>query len=77
MKKIRFLTRVNDKNTEAEYKAGDIVEFEDERANEILSQRMSDGSAYAEEVIEQPEEEKEQPKETKKANKKEIKKGNE
>ena len=52
MKKIKFIIQVTDKNTKEEYKAGQIVEFEDKRANEILTARLTDGTCYAVEVKE-------------------------
>ena len=50
MKRLKFLIQVTDKNTKEEYKKGQIVEFEDKRANEILAARLTDGEHYAIEV---------------------------
>lgn len=50
MKRLKFLVQVTDKNTKEKYKAGQIVEFEDERANAILLARRPDGKEYAKEV---------------------------
>lgn len=52
MKRLKFLIQVTDKNTKEEYKKGQIVEFEDKRANEILAARLTDGEHYAIEVKE-------------------------
>lgn len=52
MKKIKFLIQVTDKNTKEEYKAGQIVEFEDKRADEILALKLTSGEHYATEVKE-------------------------
>ena len=60
MKKIKFLVNVPDKYTREDYKKGQVKEFEDERADEILSAKRIDGGKYAEEVIETAEEIKEQ-----------------
>ena len=52
MKKLKFLIQVPDKNTKEEYKAGQIVKFEDKRANEILAARLTNGECYAIEIKE-------------------------
>ena len=48
MKTIKFLVDVPDKYTKEQYKRGQIKEFEDERAEEILKARRNNGQAYAE-----------------------------
>lgn len=48
MKTIKFLVDVPDKYTKEQYKKGQVKEFEDERAEEILKARRSNGQAYAE-----------------------------
>lgn len=53
MKKIKFLVNVPDKYTREEYKKGQIKEFEDARADEILSAKRANGERYAEEVKEE------------------------
>ena len=53
MKKIKFLVNVPDKYTREEYKKGQIKEFEDARADEILSAKRANGESYAEEVKEE------------------------
>ena len=53
MKKIKFLVNVPDKYTREEYKKGQIKEFEDARADEILSAKRLNGERYAEEVKEE------------------------
>ena len=53
MKKVKFLVNVPDKYTREEYKKGQVKEFEDERADEILSAKRSNGERYAEEVKEE------------------------
>lgn len=51
--KIKFLVNVPDKYTGEKYKVGQIKEFEDKRAKEILSAKQpEDGKPYAEEVVE-------------------------
>ncbi len=50
--KLRFLVNVPDKYTKEEYKKGQVKEFEDARADEILSAKRANGERYAEEVIE-------------------------
>ena len=52
MKKLKFLIQVTDKNTKEEYKAGQIVKFEDKRANEILAARLTNEECYAIEIKE-------------------------
>lgn len=44
MMKLEFLCKCVDKNTGKEYQKGDIVEFEDSRAKEILA---VEGGKYA------------------------------
>lgn len=46
--KIKFLVNVPDKYTREEYKKGQVKEFEDSRAKEILSAKQSNGQPYAE-----------------------------
>lgn len=53
MKKIKFLINVPDKYTREEYKKGQVKEFEDARADEILSAKRVNGERYAEEVKEE------------------------
>ena len=53
MKKLKFLVNVPDKYTREEYNKGQVKEFEDERADEILSAKRIDGGKYAEEVKEE------------------------
>lgn len=50
--KIKFLVNVPDKYTKEEYKEGQVKEFEDKRAKEILSAKQPNGQPYAEEVKE-------------------------
>lgn len=50
MKRLKFLIQVVDKNTKDKYEEGQIVEFEDKRANEILEARLTSGEHYAIEV---------------------------
>lgn len=47
MKKIEFLVDVPDKYTNEKYKKGQVKEFEDKRANEILSAKRTNGEPYA------------------------------
>ena len=47
MKTLKFLVNVSDKYTREEYKKGQIKEFEDERAKEILKAKQSNGQPYA------------------------------
>ena len=51
--KIKFLVNVPDKYTKEEYKKGQVKEFEDKRAMEILSAKQPNGQSYAEEVKEE------------------------
>ena len=53
MKKIKILVDVSDKYTKEQYKKGQIKEFEDARAEEILSVKKANGERYAEEVKEE------------------------
>ena len=55
MKKLEFLVDVPDKYTREMYKKGDIREFNNKRAEEILSKKRNNGEAYAREVIEEVE----------------------
>lgn len=50
--KIKFLVDVPDKYTKENYKKGQVKEFEDKRAKEILMARQGNGQPYAEEVVE-------------------------
>lgn len=50
--KIKFLVNVPDKYTKEEYKKGQVKDFEDKRAKEILSAKQPNGQPYAEEVKE-------------------------
>lgn len=52
MKKLEFLVDVPDKYTNEMYKKGDIKEFNNKRAEEILSKKKSNGQSYAREVEE-------------------------
>ena len=52
MKKLRFLENTYDKYTNVDYTKGDIVEFKDKRAEEILAARTREGKPYAEIVEE-------------------------
>ena len=47
MKKIEFLVDVPDKYTNEKYKKGQVKEFEDKRADEILSAKRTNGEPYA------------------------------
>lgn len=53
MKKLEFLVDVPDKYTKEMYKKGQVKEFDNKRAEEILSKKRSDGEAYAREVVEE------------------------
>ena len=55
MKKLEFLVDVPDKYTQEMYRKGDIKEFNNKRADEILSKKRSNGEVYAKEVIEEVE----------------------
>lgn len=50
--KIKFLVNVPDKYAKEEYKKGQVKEFEDKRAKEILSAKQPNGQPYAEDVKE-------------------------
>ena len=47
---------VEDKYTKKEYRVGEEVEFEDKRAEEILSKRLNSGELFAIEVQDKDEE---------------------
>lgn len=47
MKKIKFLVNVPDKYTGEKYEKGQIKEFNNERAEEILKSKRSNGEPYA------------------------------
>lgn len=53
MKKLEFLVDVPDKYTKEMYKKGQIKEFNNKRAEEILSKKRSNGEAYAKEIVEE------------------------
>lgn len=53
MKKLKFLVNVPDKYTKEQYIKSQIKEFEDARADEILSAKRANGERYAEEVKEE------------------------
>ena len=55
MKKLEFLVDVPDKYTKEMYKKGHIKEFNNKRAEEILSKKRANGEAYAKEIIEEVE----------------------
>lgn len=50
--KIKFLVNTYDKYTGEQYKKGQVKDFEDKRAKEILSAKQPNGQPYAEEVKE-------------------------
>ena len=50
MKTLKFLVNVPDKYTGEQYKKGQIKDFENKRAEEILSAKQSNGKSYAEEI---------------------------
>ena len=50
--KLKFLVNIGDKYTGEKYKVGQIKEFEDKRAKEILLAKQPNGQPYAEEVVE-------------------------
>lgn len=50
MKKLKFLVDTHDKYTKDKIKKGDIKEYNDDRAKEILSARRGEGKPYAVEV---------------------------
>lgn len=55
MKKLKFLISVPDKYTNVMYKAGEVYEFEDTRADEILKARTPvTKEPYAVENVEKP-----------------------
>lgn len=47
MKKLEFLADTYDKYTNVDYTKGDIVEFKDKRAEEILAAKQKNGKPYA------------------------------
>ena len=47
MKKIKFLADTYDKYTYEDYKKGDIKEFTNKRAEEILNTKRANGEPYA------------------------------
>lgn len=53
--KIKFLANVHDKYTKEKYIKGQIKEFDNKRAEEILSKKRANGEAYAKEIIEEVE----------------------
>ena len=55
MKKLEFLVDVPDKYTKESYTKGQIKEFNDKRAEEILNKKRANGQAYAREVVEEVE----------------------
>ena len=55
MKKVKFLVNVPDKYTREEYKEGQVKQFNNKRAEEILSARRNTGEPYAIEVVEKKE----------------------
>ena len=50
--KLKFLVNVPDKYTGENYREGQIKEFKEERAKEILSAKQPNGQPYAEEIKE-------------------------
>lgn len=50
MKKLKFLVDTHDKYTREKIKKGDIKEYNEDRAEEILSARRGEGKPYAVEV---------------------------
>lgn len=59
MKKLRFKELCQDKNTGMYYKRGDVVEFEDARALEIMQHNVAEIVEEKEtETVEEPKEEK-------------------
>ena len=46
MKKLKFLISVPDKHTGKQYEAGQVYEFEDKRADEILAARTAVTKPY-------------------------------
>ena len=55
MKKLEFLVDVPDKYTKELYRKGQVKEFNNKRAEEILSKKRNNGEAYAREIIEEVE----------------------
>lgn len=55
MKKIKFLVNVPDKYTREEYKEGQVKQFSNKRAEEILKARRNNGEPYAVEILEKKE----------------------
>lgn len=55
MKKIKFLVDVPDKYTREEYEKGQVKQFNNKRAEEILKARRNNGEPYAIEVVEKKE----------------------
>lgn len=55
MIKLKFLVNVPDKYTKEQYKEGQEKEFNNKRAEEILSAKQKNGQPYAIEVIEEVE----------------------
>lgn len=55
MKKVKFLVNVPDKYTREEYKKGQVKQFNNKRAEEILKARRNNGEPYAVEVVEKKE----------------------
>lgn len=51
--KLIFKVDVPDKYTHQEYKKGQVIEFEEARAKEILEAVQPNGESYAEEYIEE------------------------
>jgi len=72
--KLKFLVNVPDKYTGENYREGQIKEFKEERAKEILSAKQPNGQPYAEEVREELVEVAKKEVETEKAVKKTTKK---
>ena len=54
MKKLEFLADTYDKYTNIDYKKGDIVEFKDKRAEEVLAAKQKNGQPY-EKIVEEVE----------------------
>ena len=52
MIRLKFLTNTYDKYTGEKFEKGQVKEFEDKRAKEILSAKQPNGQPYAEEVKE-------------------------
>ena len=53
MRRIKFLVNTHDIYTKEMYTKGQVKEFEDARADEILSAKRPNGERYAEEVKEE------------------------